>query len=79
MNMNTAPEVHLQINSSGAWKTLCVINLNDMDRCRSAIDVIALADRRQGKVRASYRMAISSNGQMHPLEYRDQNNGWYPA
>lgn len=73
-------QVHLQLNSSGAWKTLSVIGLNDIDRCRTAVDMIALMDKRTGKHRGGiYRLAISCDGQMNPMEYRDQNNGWYKA
>ena len=75
------PEVHVQINNSGAWKTLAVVGLNSMERCRGAVDVLCLADKRQQLARRpTYRLAIAGQGGLFEvLEYRHPANGWYQA
>jgi hypothetical protein len=76
---NAAPDILLQVNNSGAWKTLATIGLNDMARCRAAVDTLCLADRQPGR-KANYRMAVVREGQPpEPLDYRDPVRGWYQA
>jgi hypothetical protein len=80
MNTVAMPEVHLQVNNSGAWRTLTVVGLNGMERCREAVDVLCLADNRTalGK-RPNYRLAIAGQAGFEVLEYRDATRGWYQA
>lgn len=77
--MNATPDILLQVNNSGAWKTLATIGLNDMARCREAVDTLSLADRSPGR-KPVYRLAVARpNCTPEPLEYRSPNNGWYQA
>ena len=79
MSGNAAPDILLQINNSGSWKTLSKIGLNDMSRCREAVDTLCLADRSPGR-KAMYRMAVDRAGAPpEPLYYRDPLRGWYQA
>jgi hypothetical protein len=77
--INAAPEILVQMNNSGAWKTLAKVGLNDMARCRDAIDTLCLADHTPGR-KANFRLAIAQpSGLAEPLEYRDPVRGWYQA
>ena len=77
--INAAPEILVQMNNSGAWKTLAKVGLNDMARCREAVDTLCLADRSPGR-KANFRLAIAQpSGLAEPLEYRDPVRGWYLA
>ncbi len=80
--LDPVPQVHLQINNNGAWKTLSVIGLNSMDRCRKAVDVLCKADQRT-RTRGSqptYRLALATPaGGFDALQYRDPAQGWFEA
>jgi len=80
MNATTqTPEILVQMNNSGAWKTLAKVGLNDMARCREAVDKLCLADRSPGR-KANFRLAVASPaGVAEPLAYRDEMRGWYQA
>jgi hypothetical protein len=74
------PDIHVQINNSGAWKTVTVTGLNEMEACRKAVDTLCLVDKRSTNTRkATYRMAIANPSGFEPLEYRDPIRGWYQA
>jgi hypothetical protein len=76
----SSPKILLQINNSGSWKTLSTIGLNDMARCRDAVDTLCLADCSAGR-KAMFRMAIHRDDGRppEPLDYRDPVRGWYQA
>ena len=75
-----APDIHLQVNGTGAWRTLSRGGINDMELFRVCADGIALADRRPLREQPSFRLAIDRPGHAQTaVWHREPGKGWVEA